>query len=256
MTDRPKVTLEVRGGIRILTLDDPDRRNAMGPRLGAELAGRVAEIRADRDARALVVAATGAAFCAGADLPAVFGGPERPVHVLRDELRQVYDCFLGIIDLQIPTIAAVQGPAIGAGLNLALSCDLRFAGPRATLGATFARIGLHPGGGCTYFLVRELGQQRALRLLLEGGSLSAEQAAAAGVVLSVEDDPHAAAVSLAESITALDPELARDIKSSVAIAAKHGLGPSLEFEAWAQASTATKPQIRETVARFAAGRHR
>ena len=165
MSERSTVSLTTgdHPGVRILTLTDPDRRNAIGPQMRDELAAAVAEVAADPDARALVVAGAGSAFCAGADLPAVFGGPERPEAEIRRDLQRLYRSFLAVAELSIPTIAAVQGPAVGAGLNLAMCCDLRIAGPEAVFAATFTKLGLHPGGGCTYFLVRALGRQRALR---------------------------------------------------------------------------------------------
>ena len=237
-------------GVRILTLTDPDRRNAIGPQMRDELAAAVAEVAADPDARALVVAGAGSAFCAGADLPAVFGGPERPEAEIRRDLQRLYRSFLAVAELSIPTIAAVQGPAVGAGLNLAMCCDLRIAGPEAVFAATFTKLGLHPGGGCTYFLVRALGRQRALEVLLDGGSLTAEQAVARGLALRIEDDPLAAAVAQATRYAALDPELVRDIKRATQLAETAGFEASLEFESWAQASTATKPAIREAIARL------
>lgn len=238
-------------GVRILTLNDPDRRNAIGPQLRDELAAAVAEVAADQAARALVVAGAGSAFCAGADLPAIFGGPERSETEIRRDLQHIYRSFLVVAELAIPTIAAVQGPAVGAGLNLAMCCDLRIAGPRASFAATFTRIGLHPGGGCSYFLTRTLGPQRALALLLEGGSLTGEQAVARGIALELADDPVAAAAVLAGRYAELDPELVRDVKRSVQLADTAGLAASLEFESWAQAASATRPEIREAITRMA-----
>jgi enoyl-CoA hydratase len=252
MSERSTVSLTTgdHPGVRILTLTDPDRRNAIGPQMRDELAAAVAEVAADPDARALVVAGAGSAFCAGADLPAVFGGPERPEAEIRRDLQRLYRSFLAVAELSIPTIAAVQGPAVGAGLNLAMCCDLRIAGPEAVFAATFTKLGLHPGGGCTYFLVRALGRQRALEVLLDGGSLTAEQAVARGLALRIEDDPLAAAVAQATRYAALDPELVRDIKRATQLAETAGFEASLEFESWAQASTATKPAIREAIARL------
>src|SRR5690606_18295942 len=220
MSERSTVSLTTgdHPGVRILTLTDPDRRNAIGPQMRDELAAAVAEVAADPDARALVVAGAGSAFCAGADLPAVFGGPERPEAEIRRDLQRLYRSFLAVAELSIPTIAAVQGPAVGAGLNLAMCCDLRIAGPEAVFAATFTKLGLHPGGGCTYFLVRALGRQRALEVLLDGGSLTAEQAVARGLALRIEDDPLAAAVAQATRYAALDPELVRDIKRATQLA--------------------------------------
>jgi enoyl-CoA hydratase len=144
----------------------------------------------------------------------------------------------------------VQGPAIGAGLNLALVCDLCFVGPGARLGATFSRIGLHPGGGCTYFLTRAVGRQRALSILLEGQTLDAETAVSYGLALELVDDPRARALEVAELLASRDPGTLRDIKRAVGLAESDGYGATAEYEAWAQAASAKKPEIRQTVDRF------
>lgn len=248
---KDKTLYERRGdGVRLLTLNDPDRRNAIGPDLQSELAERVSEVASDTEARALVLAGEGTAFCAGADLPTVFTENERSVTEIRQDLKDYYQCFLPILDLQIPTIAAVHGPAIGAGLNLALCCDLRLAGPDASFGATFSRIGLHPGGGCTFFLTRCMGAQRALRVLLQGDTLDADRAVASGLADEQVEEPLEAALATASRFAGLDPEICRDIKQAVRLSTEHGLAASLEFEAWAQASSAKRPVVQELVARF------
>lgn len=234
--------------VRVLRLNDPDRRNAISPALRDELCAAVDTVAADPDVRALVVTGAGSAFCAGADLDATFGDPGLPVHVLRDRLRATYDSFLRVARLPIPTIAAVHGAAVGAGANLALCCDLRIAGPKARFGITFGKLGLHPGGGCTHFLVEALGRQRALSVLLDGSTLGAAEAAAAGLVLDVVDDPVAAAVATATRYAALDPGLVADVKHTVAIAARDGFDAVLDFEAWAQASSVTKPAVAAAIA--------
>jgi enoyl-CoA hydratase len=253
MTQWQTVRLETPAeGVRLITLADPERRNALGERMRVELSAAIAAVREDHGARALVVGAEGPSFCAGADLPALFGAEQsgRPVGELRQRLRSYYESFLALRDLEIPTIAAVQGPAVGAGLNLALCCDLRIAGPEAKFAATFTRIGLHPGGGCTYFLTRELGAQRALAIMLDGGALSAEEALARGLVLAIEPDPLAEATRRAERHAGLRPELARDIKSAVRLAARGDLESVVEFESWAQAESATHPEVAQFAARF------
>jgi enoyl-CoA hydratase len=237
-------------GVRVLTLNDPEKRNAIGPELRAALLDAVAAVGADREARVLVVTGEGSAFCAGADLPSVFGDLDAQIGVIRDHLSSYYRSFLGIRDLVIPTIAAVQGPAIGAGLNLALACDLCLVGPDAQLGATFSRIGLHPGGGCTYFLTRAVGRQRALRILLEGQTLDAGSAVAYGLALELVDDPLKSARELAELLATRDPDTLADIKRAVRLAEADGYDASAEFETWAQAASAKKPAIQETVQRF------
>lgn len=245
-----KVNLQEVGGRWTLTLNDPDRRNAITADMQDELAAAVATVARDAQARVLVVTGAGSSFCAGADLPAIFGDTSRSVQQLRRDLHTVYDSFLRIMALPIPTIAAVQGPAVGAGLNLAMACDVRIAGPRAKFAATFAKIGLHPGGGCTWFLVRALGPERALAMLLDGGTLAGAEAVAAGLALSLEDDPLTAAAETAERWAATDPQLTRDIKTAVQTAVRADFDTTLEFESWAQAASASNPAVQETVARF------
>lgn len=238
-------------GVWLLTLTDPDRRNAMDEAMGAELIAAAHALAADPTARALVVTGQGEAFCAGADLPALFGDPDRPLEETRAHLQRYYRGFLALRDLAIPTVAAVNGAAVGAGLNLALVCDIRVAGRDAAFGATFTRIGLHPGGGCTWFLVQALGPSRALRTLLLGDTLDAERATAWGLADGPEDDPVAAAITLARQFAAVEPELARHVKRSVRLAVETAdLGAVIEYESWAQASSASSPVLRRWVERF------
>jgi enoyl-CoA hydratase len=246
------VQVETRGdGTTLLTLDDPERRNAMGEAMGAELIAACRALGADPAARAVVITGRGSAFCSGADLPALFG-EDRPVTEMHERLQGYYRAFLAVRELPLPTIAAVNGPAVGAGLNLALACDVRVAAPAATFGATFTRIGLHPGGGCTWFLVQALGASRALRTLLLGEPLGAQQAVAWGLADGPEDDCVAAALDLAGRFARVDPQLARHVKRAVGVAVETGdLAATLEYETWAQAASASSPALREWVARFA-----
>lgn len=237
-------------GVRLLTLSDPDRRNAMSARMGAELRDAVTTMHTD-GTRALVVTGDPPAFCAGADLPELFGDPDRPVGDVHAGLQRYYRAFLDVADAPFPTIAAVAGPAVGAGLNLALACDVRIAGPAASFGATFAKIGLHPGGGCSYFLVRAIGRSRALRTLLLGATLDADRAVAWGLAEGPEQDPVAAALELGAQFASLEPDLAASIKRGVAIAEDTGDRDAvLEFESWAQAASASSPRLQDWVARF------
>lgn len=245
-----KVELAGDAGRWTLTLTDPDRRNCIDEIMCAALGDAVATVAADPGARTLVVTGAGTAFCAGADLPALFGDTGRTVAEIRSHLHTVYDSFLRLRGLAIPTIAAVQGPAVGAGLNLAMACDIRIAGPRAKFAATFSRIGLHPGGGCTWFLVDALGPQKALALLLDGGALDGAAAVREGLALELADDPLAAATAIAERWASVDAALVRDIKQAVGLARTGDFHSTLEFESWAQASSATGPKIQKAVDRF------
>lgn len=237
-------------GVRILTLNDPDRRNALSPALQAQLRDAVDAIAADSAARVLVVSGNGPAFSAGADLPAVFGQLDRDVSEIRAGLRTIYDSFLRVRRLEIPAIAAVNGAAVGAGVNLAMSCDVRIAGPRARFGVTFTKLGLHPGGGCTYFLTQTLGRQRAMALILGGELVDADEALRLGLVLEVATDPLSRALEIAGQWAAVDPSLARDIKRAVGIAERGNFDETVDFEAWAQAASTRSPLLAEAIARF------
>jgi enoyl-CoA hydratase len=238
-------------GVRVLTLNDPDRRNALSPPFQAALGAAVDAVAADPAARVLVVAGNGPSFSAGADLPAVFGDLQRDVTEIRQGLRAIYDSFLRVRRLEIPTIAAVHGAAVGAGVNLAMSCDIRIAGPKARLGVTFTKLGLHPGGGCTYFLTQALGRQRAMSLIMDAEVLDADEALRLGLVLEVVDDPLARALETAGRWAAVDPSLSRDIKRAVGIAERGGFEETLDFESWAQAASTRSPLLAEAIARFA-----
>jgi enoyl-CoA hydratase len=239
-------------GVRVLTLADPDKRNAIGPEMRLELIAARERLASDPDARCLVVTGEGKAFCAGADLGAVFDIEGATPSVIRARQLSYYEAFLKLRDLPYPTIAAVNGAAIGAGLNLALVCDITIAGPYARFGATFAELGLHPGGGCTFFLTQGLGPGRALRTLLLGRSLNQAEAYAEGLAEEIADDAVEAALTLAGKVAALSPALAQDMKRTVRIAASGDYDATVAYESYAQAATAFEPGVVEGIR--AAGR--
>jgi enoyl-CoA hydratase len=246
----PLVLLDSDGPVRTLTLNAPERRNALDWPLLDELAAAVQAVADDADARALIVTGAGKGFCAGANLANLFGDVDRPTDQMRDHLMKVYASFLGIRELTIPTIAAVNGAAIGAGLNVALACDVVVAGPRAGFGPTFAEIGLHPGGGCSWMLTERIGRGRATAALFSGAVIGADEAARIGLADVQADDALVAATELASLYAGREPRLMADIKQSVRIAATSDLPTSLEFESWSQAASMRNPQFREFMRRF------
>jgi enoyl-CoA hydratase len=229
-------------GVRVITLKDERRHNAIGTQMRDELVECAAGLM-DGGARVLVVRGSGRSFCSGADLMEILGGKGHSVDEYQRRFTRVYQSFLSVRSLPIPTIAAVHGHAIGAGLNLALCCDIRLAHPSARFGATFSRLGLSPGGGCTYFLTSALGSQRALSILLNGETFDAEAAVKLGIVLKVHDDPSAAALELAGSIAALPGDLARHIKTAVRVAESQGFDAAYEYECWPQAAAAARGDV-------------
>lgn len=246
----PLVHLTSDGAVRTITLDDAERRNALSWPLLEQLQAAIEAVAADPEARALVVTGAGKAFCAGADLVDLFGDLDRPVEDLRDHLMKVYSTFLGLRDLTIPTVAAVQGAAVGAGLNIALACDVIVAGPRAGFGPTFSQIGLHPGGGCTWMLTQRIGAANTASALFAGEIIDADRALRLGIAQEIADDTLQRATDLAGTWSTREPKLMADIKKSVRLASTADAAESLAFEALAQAESMANPQFREFAARF------
>ena len=244
------VELTSDGHVRTITLNAPDRLNALDWPLLEELRAAVDAVKSDGDARALVVTGAGKAFCAGANLESLFGDTGRPVEVLREHLMNVYSSFLGIRTLTIPTVAAVHGAAVGAGLNIALACDVIVAGPKAGFGPTFSKIGLHPGGGCTWMLTRRIGSANTAAALFAGDIIKAEEALRLGIAQEVTEDPKERAAELAASWASRSPKLMADIKKSVGIAARSDLDESLDFESWAQAESLGSEEFAAFAAQF------
>ena len=174
----------------LITVNDPGRRNAVTGEMSAQLRAAVRRAEDDPQVHAVVVTGAGRAFCAGADLSALDAATE-------DGLVRLYDGFMAVAECRLPTVAAVNGPAVGAGLNLALAADVRIAGPAALFDCRFQKLGLHPGGGATWMLHRAVGPQVARAALLFGMAFDADAAVRHGLALRVADDPVAAAAELA-----------------------------------------------------------
>lgn len=232
MTER--ILTERRGKVAVITVDAPDRRNSLTLALSGQLAEAVAEAERDSGVHALIVTGTPPAFCAGADLTTLGKAQE-------EGLRAVYAGFLAVARCSLPTIAAVGGAAVGAGLNLALAADVRLAGPRAKFIPRFLELGLHPGGGFTWMLQRAIGVQRARAVALFGETLDAAAAERAGLTMRTVDGDHEqlleAALELAAPAAAAPRELVLATKRSLLLtlalsehaeAVETELGPQVE----------------------------
>ncbi len=148
-------------GVVVLTLDNPDMRNAMSDEMTGSWVRAIDEIAADRSVRAVVVTGAGSAFCSGGNTSWIAGEPDASVDRLRTRMMAFYRAWLSIRRLEVPTIAAINGPAIGAGLCLALACDLRYAAAGARMGVPFVKLGMHPGMAGTYLLPNVVGEAHA-----------------------------------------------------------------------------------------------
>jgi len=174
-------------GVAVLTLDNPEQRNAMSDAMTASWVAAVDDLAADRDLRAVVVTGAGSAFCSGGNTGWIASEPDATVDHLRTRMVAFYRAWLSIRRLEVPTIAAVNGPAIGAGLCVALACDIRYAARSARLGAPFVKLGMHAGMAATYLLPNVVGEAHARDLLLTGRLVDADEALRLGLVSRVLD---------------------------------------------------------------------
>jgi enoyl-CoA hydratase len=218
MTQQPATDLvlfSVANHVALITVNDPDRRNAVTDAMSAQLRAAVERAQADPDVHAVVVTGAGKAFCAGADLSALGAAAE-------EGLLRIYDGFMAIGNCTLPTIAAVNGAAVGAGLNLALAADVRIAGPAAIFDPRFQKLGLHPGGGASWMLHRAVGPQVARAALLFGMRFDAESAVRHGLALSIAEDPVAAALELAAGPASAPREVVLATKATMRATASPG----------------------------------
>lgn len=239
---------ETADGVATITLDRPEVMNALSSQMRAELLHAVKA--AGASARVVVLTGAGRAFCSGQDL----GDRARLAaadleRTLRDEyeplLRAIYDC-------PVPTIAAVNGAAAGAGANLALACDVVIAAESAAFIQAFTRIGLMPDAGGTWFLPRQVGQARAMGAMLFADRVSARQAADWGMIWeAVADDAFAAQVAARAGALAAGPTIAyRGIKQALRAAWSNGLEAQLNLEAQLQGRCGQTHDFKEGVIAF------
>lgn len=239
------IRAERRNGVAVITVSDPARRNAMAIDLAEDLVTAVRDAERDEEVGAVVVTGEPPGFCAGADLSqlAAAGGSRE------DGLRRIYQGFLAVAECTLPTVAAVNGAAVGAGMNLALACDVRLAGPKARFDSRFLQLGLHPGGGYTWMAQRVLGQQGAAAVTLFGEVLDAQEAERTGLVWRAVDDPVAAAVELAARAAAASRDLAVATKRTMGVTGTLPVqSAAVDVEIRAQLASLDSPAFAERLA--------
>jgi enoyl-CoA hydratase/carnithine racemase len=240
----PLVVLERDGDVALVTFNDPERRNAMTEAMGRAIAERVNALVGDPSLRAVVFTGAGRAFSAGGDLAMIESmarrGSASPGGDTRREqsvfMRRFYDLYLSVRELPCPTIAALNGAAIGAGLCIALACDTRIAARDAKLGLNFTRLGIHPGMGATWNLPRIVGPAHAAELLFTGRILDGAEAERIGLVNRAVDVeavlPEAMEMARAMALSA--PIAVRGTKRALARSFDFDLAEQLDFEAHQQ----------------------
>jgi enoyl-CoA hydratase len=236
---------EREGHVAVITFDDPSRMNAMTEAMGRALAEAARSLAEDERVRAVVLTGAGRAFSAGGDLGMIEsmareasaepGEASRERH--RAFMRRFYELYLSVRSLPQPTIAAVNGHAVGAGCCVALACDLRVVAREAKLSLNFARLGIHPGMAATWTLPRLVGPAMAAELLFTGRAVEGEEAHRLGLAnrAVAAERVLEEARALAADAAASAPLAVRGIKRALAHTERASLAEQLDFEASEQA---------------------
>ncbi|MGN6216919.1 MAG: enoyl-CoA hydratase/isomerase family protein [Solirubrobacterales bacterium] len=251
--------IEIDGEIGTLTLDRPDAFNAMSPELIGEMTVAFAWLADRAPLRALIVTGAGKAFCAGGDVTWFRKGVEAEEIDLPSEVRRGAEVLhQAIVDLRripYPVIAAVNGPAAGAGFSLALACDIRIAAHTAFFAPAYGRIGASPDGGMTYFLPRVVGPSKALELLLEDPNLGAEDAKAMGLVSEIAppEELMVRARTKAEELAKKAPHYVRMAKQLIGVSIENSITEHLQLERHGIADSMATEDLRNGVETFFSG---
>jgi 2-(1,2-epoxy-1,2-dihydrophenyl)acetyl-CoA isomerase len=251
--------IEIDGETGTLTLDRPDAFNAMSPEMIGELTVAFAWLADQAPLRALIVTGAGKAFCAGGDVNWFKTGVEDDSIDLPAQVRRGAEALhQAIVDLRrvpYPAIAAVNGPAAGAGFSLALACDIRIASEAAFFAPAYGRIGASPDGGMTYFLPRVVGPSRALEILLEDPNMSAGDALAEKLVSEVvaPDELAERARAKAAELAAKAPYYVKMAKRLCGVSIENSLTEHLQLERHGIADSMATEDLHAAVAAFFGG---
>jgi enoyl-CoA hydratase/carnithine racemase len=236
-------------GVALLVLDNPDMRNAMSDEMTASWVAAIDQLAADRSVRAVVVTGEGSAFCSGGNTSWIASEPDASVDSLRTRMIGFYRAWLSIRKLEVPTIAAVNGASIGAGLCLALACDIRYAAAGAKLGAPFVKLGMHAGMAGTYLLPKVVGEAHARDLLLTGRVVEADEALRLGLVSRVIEPAGFLdeVLETAAGIAATAPIASKLTKLALADGGHADFESCLQWEAMAQPITLATADLQEGI---------
>jgi enoyl-CoA hydratase len=232
-------------GVATVTLNDPERRNALFPETVAGLIEAFEQLDNDKEVGAVVITGTNPAFCAGGSLDDL----ERLQSAA--DAHAIYEGFLRVARSPLPTIAAVNGAAVGAGLNLALCCDVRLASPEARFESRFMPLGLHPGGGHSWMLRQVVGPQHAAAMLLFNSVVRGEEAERIGLVWRCVPGPEllAAAGAMAGQAASYPHDLVRKTKQTLnTMASIDAHSEAVELEVEAQLWSVNQPDFRSRIA--------
>lgn len=227
------VKLDISEGVALVTLNRPDALNSFTEEMHHALKDALDQVEAHNEARALILTGAGRGFCAGQDLNERKRDPDGPPPDLGDTIGRLYNPLTRqLYNFPLPTIAAVNGVAAGAGCNVALACDLVFAANHVKFIQAFSKIGLAPDSGGSWFLPRLIGRARALGMALTAEPIGAEEAARIGMIWKAVDGADLMDIAMAQAKQfAAGPTLGyRRIKESLAAAQLNNLDNQLDLE--------------------------
>ncbi len=234
-------------GVATLTINDPDKRNAINLQMCDEIVETMEFLENKGEAKAVVVTGAPPAFCAGADLGDLLAARER------DNIHDIYRGFLRIAHSPLPTIAAVNGAAVGAGMNMALACDVIIAAERAKFDSRFLQIGIHPGGGHTWRLRHKTSDQAVRAMVLFGEILDGQRAAEIGLAWKCvpDDQLMATCMEMATRAASFPAKLTRATKAAMLELPKIDTSPdSVEHEVVPQVQSMNSPEFQELVTKL------
>jgi 2-(1,2-epoxy-1,2-dihydrophenyl)acetyl-CoA isomerase len=251
--------ITIEGEIGTLTLNRPDSFNAMSPEMIEELGIALPWLADQAPLRALIITGAGPAFSSGGDINFFKEGVSDPdidvVAAVRVGAEKLHQSIIDLHRIEYPVIAAINGPAAGAGFSLALACDFRICSESAFLACAYGRIGASPDGGLTYFLPRVVGPSRALELLLNDPNLTPEDALADRLVSEVvaPDELMERAREKAEKLARSAPYYVKTVKRLVHSSLDRTIADHLQYERHGIAESMATEDLAEAVTAFLAG---
>lgn len=251
------VLYESAGSIARITLNRPESLNAVSAQLGSDLTAALKKAAGDASVRVIVLDGAGRGFCSGGDLKAMAGGISSAAgqtEQLGAILRNFHEVIRALYGMEIPVVAALHGPVVGAGMSIALCCDIRIAADDATFCQAFIRLGLTPDGGSSWLLPRAAGAARAAQLMMTADTIDARRALEWGLVSQVvaAGQHVSSAMELARRIAGYSGSAMRGLKRLIRVSEQNSFPTQMDAEVDAQVANAATPEFRAALAEFVA----
>lgn len=240
---------EQQGPVGKLTLNNPQELNAMTPEMGDAIAAMVPQLNAKPDLRVVLITGAGRAFSAGGNLQFILDHTARDFDTNKREMIEFYSKFLRLRDIEVPTLAVLNGHAIGAGFLIALACDLRYAAAEAKLAANFAKLGLSSGMGGLYWLTKLAGPAVAAELLFTARTFDAAEAQRLGLVNGIAPaaELDTKVKEVVDQIVANAPLALKIMKKGVQRAVTATLDEVFDYESGGQAKSFATEDLQEGI---------